>query len=310
MSAPAPATTRDEVPVVFEAGGDALFGVITRPTTAARGIGVIGIIPGGGRPLGMNRNRLSVGLARTLAAEGFHAMRFDYHGIGESDGVVERFRLDEPFVVDLAAAAARLREEGAKRLFLIGSCFGARTVVAAAPSIPGVERVLVISFPIRDMEMGERLTTRVARDVGVGSLVRRGLTRKGLAGLLDPRERDRYRRLARAKWRAKSTRLRGREAWRNTYDVSQRFLTELADLLGRGIEATFVFGEDEDLYEEFVRARDGALGDVLASAGDSVDVATIPGWVHGFTRLEIQDAVADLAVAWAEGRRLGAAAGG
>jgi len=310
VSASALATTRDEVPVVFDAGGDALFGVITRPTAAARGIGVIGILPGGGRPLGMNRNRLSVRLARALAAEGFHAMRFDYHGIGESDGVIERFRLDQPFDVDLSAAAASLREEGAERLFLIGSCFGARTVVAAAPSIPGVERVLLISFPIRDMELGERHTTRVARDVGVGSMVRRGLTRKGLAGLLDARQRDRYRRVARAKLRATGARLRGREAWRNTYDVSERFLGQLAEMLDRGIDATFVFGEDEDLYGEFVRARGGALGEVLASGGERVDVATIPGWVHGFTRLEVQDAVADLAVAWAEGRRLGAAGRG
>ena len=82
----------EESPVFFKAANHQLFGILTEPTGDPLGTVVIPL-SGGGTPLSTNRNRFSVRLCREVARLGFHALRFDYHGIGESEGQVAPFEL-------------------------------------------------------------------------------------------------------------------------------------------------------------------------------------------------------------------------
>src|SRR5207249_8000593 len=106
--------------------GEHIFGVWTRPTTAPNGIAAI-LLVGGIYGLSIGRNRLSVRLARTLASCGYHVMRLDLHGSGESTGEV-RDLLDLTFLDDLEVAARWIEGQAIRETIGIGSCFGGRVL--------------------------------------------------------------------------------------------------------------------------------------------------------------------------------------
>jgi pimeloyl-ACP methyl ester carboxylesterase len=186
------------------------------------------------------------------------------------------------------------------RIVLVGSCFGARTALASAPDLEGLAGLVLISPPIQDVEMGERHANRAARNATLGQYLRRAVKPKTLRAVFRREERRTYIRFARAKWTWLGRR-GDREAWQNRFVISRRFLDQLAAVARRRIPTLFVFGEDEDLYEDFVRAREGRFGAILDGAEGSVNLSTLPGRVHGFTALEIQDGVAEGITLWLNG---------
>src|SRR5688572_5780835 len=97
------ATTADEILAFIPAEDAQLFGVLTQPTVEPNGLCVI-ILLGGIFNLSVNRNRLTVRIARRLASQGYHVLRLDQHGVGESSGTVTESRLDKPWVEDVTAA--------------------------------------------------------------------------------------------------------------------------------------------------------------------------------------------------------------
>jgi pimeloyl-ACP methyl ester carboxylesterase len=151
-----PATTANETPVFFPAGDQTLFGVLTRPTSEPNGRVVV-FLAGGGHTF-LHR-RVAVRLSRRVAEMGFHGFRFDYHGVGDSSGEVTGYRLDRPFVDDLMGAVRWLRAQGFNDFIVVGSCFGARTALAAAPQIEGLERLVLLNLHVRNIKRGEGAVT-------------------------------------------------------------------------------------------------------------------------------------------------------
>ncbi len=91
---------------------------------------------------------LTVQLANDLAAVGFIALRFNFRGVGASEGQQTDGRL-EP--LDLAGAVEfALGEPGANRekLCLVGHAFGAYVALVYAQHDPRVKTVVAISPPI------------------------------------------------------------------------------------------------------------------------------------------------------------------
>jgi dienelactone hydrolase/acyl carrier protein len=148
-------TAYNDHPVFFPAGDDDLFGILTSPCVEGNGTAVT-MLTGGGYVTSMHRNRTYVRLSRRLAELGYHGLRFDYHGTGESGGTADRFELHRPFVGDLEAALAWLRGQGIDRHVLVGSCFGSRTALACAPGLAGLAGVVLLSPPARDLRYVER----------------------------------------------------------------------------------------------------------------------------------------------------------
>jgi exosortase A-associated hydrolase 1 len=111
---------RDEA-VRFDCCGDALVGILSRPTHA-RDTGVVILI--GGPQYRAGGHRQYVLLARALAAAGYPVLRFDYRGNGDSGG--ER-RTYENVSDDIAAAVDELqiRVPGLRQVVLWGLCGGA-----------------------------------------------------------------------------------------------------------------------------------------------------------------------------------------
>jgi pimeloyl-ACP methyl ester carboxylesterase len=288
-----------EVPVFFDTSQARLFGIVTLPADGAARAGLV-ILPGAGATFTVNRNRLSVRLARELAPLGYAVLRFDYHGVGESTGTLaNRFHLASPFPDDVVAAVGALREFGVGPVVLAGSCFGGRSALTAAPGIDEVEALVLMATSLRDYEQGQRLREVAADSWGVGRYAREALRPHRLRRLFDPATRRSYARYVRAKLDAR----RGGDRTAGSRVVSPNYEMPLRALLDRGVRVFQIFGEEDFSYREYRAAQTGPLAEVLRRADGLVEVKTMPGEVNGFLTPQIQDSVIETIVGWAaEGR--------
>lgn len=223
-------------PVFFPAGGERLFGVFTAPSGDAHGTAVT-MLTGGGYITSTHRNRLYVRLARRLAGLGYHSMRFDYRGTGESTGTIDGFLLDQPFVEDVLGAVEWVEGQGVVRHVLVGSCFGARTALAAADHVSGLDSAVLLSAPVRDIRY-EKMTEE---------------------------------------------------------PVSEHFVNQFRSLSSRGVPTLLVYGREERSFRDL---HTGELRHLVEGSDRCVDLEALPGRVHQFGSVAVQDAVLDLVVRW------------
>ncbi|MEO1136518.1 MAG: alpha/beta fold hydrolase [Pseudomonadota bacterium] len=85
-------------------------------------------------------------IARAMRAEGFAVMRFDFTGLGSSEGDFANTNFSSN-VDDLVAAADYLRAEFQAPSILIGHSLGGAAAIVAATRIPEVKGVAVIGAP-------------------------------------------------------------------------------------------------------------------------------------------------------------------
>ncbi|MCZ4282866.1 bifunctional alpha/beta hydrolase/OsmC family protein [Kiloniella laminariae] len=85
-------------------------------------------------------------ISRSLAEKGFAVLRFDFTGLGGSNGDFGNTSFSTN-VEDLVAAAAALRERYKAPALLIGHSLGGAAVLAAAHQIPEAEAVITIGAP-------------------------------------------------------------------------------------------------------------------------------------------------------------------
>ena len=91
-------------------------------------------------------SRAATAISRTLAAEGIATLRFDFTGLGGSDGdfANPNYRAD---VADIVAAAAHLSGRGLAPSLLIGHSLGGAAVIRAAGEIEGIRAVATLGAP-------------------------------------------------------------------------------------------------------------------------------------------------------------------
>jgi len=90
--------------------------------------------------------RAAVAITRELAAAGYAVLRFDFTGLGESEGDFA----DTDFtsnVEDLVAAAAWLEEHHEAPRLLVGHSLGGSAVLCARASLPTVKAIATIGAP-------------------------------------------------------------------------------------------------------------------------------------------------------------------
>jgi len=90
--------------------------------------------------------RAAVQISRELALAGIATLRFDFTGLGESEGDFADTNFSSN-VDDLVAAAAYLAEEYEAPRILVGHSLGGSAVIAAASRLPSVRAVATVGAP-------------------------------------------------------------------------------------------------------------------------------------------------------------------
>jgi hypothetical protein len=205
------------------------------------------------------------------------------------------------FVDDVMEGIGHLKTLGLGRFVIIGTtCFGSRAALSAAAGSPEVTEVMAFATPLRDSRMGDRHSSNAAMRRSFGRYVLEAFRPRTVRGLFDRRQRRLYRKYARAKFDVMGSRLRtkGDGASGQPEDVSPGLKHDLQVLVDRRIPVSLIFGTEEDYYRQFLEASEGPLRDLLARAGPSIRVSTIPGRLHGLPRVDVQEAAIESVLDW------------
>ncbi len=88
----------------------------------------------------------AVELTRALTLDGYGVLRFDFTGLGESDGAFESTTFSST-ASDIVAAAAFLEQNHQAPKLLIGHSLGGTAVIRAASRVPSAKAVVTIGAP-------------------------------------------------------------------------------------------------------------------------------------------------------------------
>lgn len=105
-------------------------------------LGVLMVV--GGRQYRVGAHRQFVLLARALANEGFHVLRFDVRGMGDSGGEVRHF-LDTGNDLRFALKELKKQAPGVKRVVVWGLCDGATATIMNVESLPDIQGVMLVN---------------------------------------------------------------------------------------------------------------------------------------------------------------------
>lgn len=136
MSSPAPLETA----LAIDCDGTRLWGVLTRPAPGVS-ISTAVLIVVGGPQYRVGSHRQFVQLARALARHGYASLRFDYRGMGDSDGALRPFdqaRDDVRAGLDALVAS----HPAGTRIVVWGLCDAAAAALMFATGDPRVHGVV------------------------------------------------------------------------------------------------------------------------------------------------------------------------
>ena len=130
-----------EVPLVFDCEGSRLVGIIAQPERPLE-TGVVIVV--GGPQYRAGSHRQFTLLARQLAGQGIASIRFDYRGMGDSEGDIRYF---EAINADIHAAADRLIAHlpQIRQLSLWGLCDAASAALYYAHTDPRVQGLILLN---------------------------------------------------------------------------------------------------------------------------------------------------------------------
>jgi uncharacterized protein len=135
----------DEIPLVFKCGAADLVGILHLPDIIGKR-GVLIVV--GGPQYRVGSHRLFVHVARSLARSGIPVFRFDYRGMGDSDGHYMGF---EHINEDIRAAMDAFGRSvpGLRDFALWGLCDAASAILFYASSDPRVKGIALLNPWVR-----------------------------------------------------------------------------------------------------------------------------------------------------------------
>ena len=169
-------STLGERGLVFASGEQRLVGVLARPEDAGD---VAVLIMVGGPQYRVGSHRQFTLLARDLSRHGYTSLRFDYAGMGDSEG--QRARFDTVHAdVDAAIAALQDAAPEVRRIVLFGLCDAASMAMIHAPTRPDIAGLVLLNPWVHEGEyLPEVRLSRYRSQLATGQSWRRLLTRPG-----------------------------------------------------------------------------------------------------------------------------------
>jgi exosortase A-associated hydrolase 1 len=145
-----------EIALSFDCQGDCLYGTVTLPAQPRRR-GVLVIV--GGPQYRVGSHRQFVLLARKLADAGHPVMRFDYRGMGDSEGEVRSF---DAIQADIEAAIRAFLSAApqVEEIVLWGLCDGASAACLFASVDPRIKGLVLLNPWVRESNTEARATLR------------------------------------------------------------------------------------------------------------------------------------------------------
>ncbi len=296
-------------PVFFPEPEKTYFGFVSEPTVAERKTtGVVFLSGTFGGTTTLGRNRMWLKMARQLADRGYPVLRFDYQGLGDSDGDAVCYALENPAVPELKAGFDLLASRGVTDFLVVGTCYGSRTALAGCVGEERVRGIHLLVPPVRTGTKGVGGADHLAEYVGTAELAKKAMSRRILRKLFRSKKaRQAAGRVVTQKLRAlfgrKPAEVEGeKQEAQETRGAAPGFHRPLRQLLADGVPVHFLYGTDDFFWTEFQEARAGRLGEALAQHEDLVEVETAPGTVRGFLSVRVQNLVIDSVVDWVERR--------
>ena len=102
----------------------------------------------------------STRITKALTQNGFAVLRFDFTGLGESEGNFSNTNFSSN-VNDLVTAAAYLRDNYQAPSLLIGHSLGGRAVLSAAAKIPEIKALVTIGAPADSHHLTHLFTSQI-----------------------------------------------------------------------------------------------------------------------------------------------------
>lgn len=136
--------------------GETLSALVERPETGVRAYALFAHCFTCSKNIGT-----ATRITRALASHGFAVMRFDFTGLGNSEGDFANTNFSSN-IDDLLAATAYLRDNFQAPEVLIGHSLGGAAVIAAAGRVPEARAVVTIAAPDDPGHMRHLLRGRVA----------------------------------------------------------------------------------------------------------------------------------------------------
>jgi len=274
-----------EKPVTFTSA-ERLIGVLHEPDGEARGMGVVFIHGWAGYRGGPHR--MFVETARRLCEAGYHALRFDLRGRGDSAGEVADTDLDG--MIEDARAARRflLEQDGVERTAWLGICSGGNVALGAASLDKDVDGLLLWSTPL--FAPYKKAGQEVARrGIFLAEYARKLFRRETWAKLF--RGRIRFGIIGRVLLGSRKPAGGERDPKDSRRDIMQ-------DLRGFGGRALFVYGSRDDeavgapeFYQRYCQEN-----------GIPAAFHTVEGANHSYYSVAWTDEVIGETLAWLEGR--------
>ncbi len=166
-------------PLVFRCQGSALLGVLHRAAGNQRDVAVLVVV--GGPQYRVGSHRQFVSSARSLAAAGFPVLRFDYRGMGDSDGDYVGFEHaadDIRAAIDALDSACRPQ----RGVVLLGLCDAASAALMYCRSDPRVAGLILMNPWVRSEQSQ---AAAVVRHYYVKRLLQADFWRKLFSGGFD-----------------------------------------------------------------------------------------------------------------------------
>lgn len=284
------ARARAEQPVTIPTPKGTLFGIHTPPDPAVPSAGYCVVLFT--RPRS-HRNRMWVEGARRLAARGYGAFRFDYHGTGDSEGEANFLDPNRPYQDDALAVLAALRAQGYRRFLVVGACFDARTALSSfGDPTGGVDGIVFFAAPVMELDT----LVKAHADHKDWKHLFRALGNPENWAALGKAERWRY--MATVVGRVASGGKGGPA--RNDTPLADSFVEHFRALVASGAKALFVYGEADAEYVSFRVALDTVFPRLSPAERARFEVEVWPGDVHGFVNIPLQRRALEHALAWIE----------